>query len=249
MSQDDNLVVSDSGLVINPQWPYIGASPDGIVECTCHGKRVLEIKCPYSHRGETVLSATLNDTNLKRDDDGALHLDPGHAYYYQVQTQMLVCGVECCDFCVCTFPKEEGSLPHSECIKRNEEFWETCLLKASNFFRSCLLPELLGNWYTRPIITSSSVPDDSMDCIAASTSESVGQLQPDCSTATASQDSELYCYCRGLEAGSMIACDNNECKIEWYHMSCLLMTSIPKGKWYCPDYRLLPQFQRKKKSM
>ena len=114
---------------------------------------------------------------------------------------MFVCGVEYCDFCVCTFPKEEGSLPHIKYIKRNEEFWETCLLKASNLFRSCLLPKLLGNWYTRPIITSSSAPDDSMDCTAASTSESAGQLQPDCSMETASQDSELYCYCRGPEAG------------------------------------------------
>ena len=124
MPQHDNLVVSDSGLVINPQWPYIGASPDGIVECMCHGKCVLEIKCSYSYCGETVLSATLNDTNfcLKRDDDGALHLDPGYSYYYQVQTQMFVCGVEYCDFCLCTFPKEEGSLPHIECIKKNEEF-------------------------------------------------------------------------------------------------------------------------------
>jgi len=31
----DNL---DSGCVINPQWPFIGASPDGVIECDCCGR-------------------------------------------------------------------------------------------------------------------------------------------------------------------------------------------------------------------
>jgi len=43
MDHHDGFSVTDSGLVINTQWPYIGASPDGIVECKCHGKGVLEI--------------------------------------------------------------------------------------------------------------------------------------------------------------------------------------------------------------
>ena len=38
-----DLSVAGSGLVINPQWPFIGASPDGIINCTCCGKGVLEI--------------------------------------------------------------------------------------------------------------------------------------------------------------------------------------------------------------
>ena len=147
--QHDNLALSDSGLVINPLWPYSGAFPNGIVECNCCSKHVLEIKCPYSHRSETIKSAAANDVNfcLKIDENGELHLDPEHSYYYQVQTQMFVCGVRYCDFCVCMFPEQE-SLPRVECIERNEEFWGNCLLKAKNFFDLCLLPELLGNWYT-----------------------------------------------------------------------------------------------------
>ena len=35
--------IKTSGLIINPCWPYIGASPDGIVECSCCGVRCLEI--------------------------------------------------------------------------------------------------------------------------------------------------------------------------------------------------------------
>ena len=46
----DDFEFSESGLIINPKWPVIGASPDGVVSCTCCGKGVLEIKCPYSHQ-------------------------------------------------------------------------------------------------------------------------------------------------------------------------------------------------------
>jgi len=72
--------MSDSGLIINPQWPYIGASPDGIVDCKCCTKRVFEIKCPYSHCGETIEFAASHDANfcLKTDDNGVLYLDPKH---------------------------------------------------------------------------------------------------------------------------------------------------------------------------
>jgi len=97
-----NFRVLDNGLFINPEWPFIGASPDGIIDCLCHGRGTLEIKCPYCHRGEDIVDAASNDKKfcLKKDVDGALHLDHSHAYYYQIQTQLFVCNVEYCDFCV-----------------------------------------------------------------------------------------------------------------------------------------------------
>jgi hypothetical protein len=41
----------------------------------------------------------------------------------------------------------------------------------------------------------------------------------------------------------MVACDNPECPIEWFHFACVGLTEQPKGKWYCPD--CAPQFQQK----
>ena len=38
-----DLSVTESELVINPQWPYIGASPDGFVNCLCCGKGILDV--------------------------------------------------------------------------------------------------------------------------------------------------------------------------------------------------------------
>ena len=47
----ENLTIRDSSLIINPNYPCIGASPDAsIVECKCCRIRCLEIKWLYSHR-------------------------------------------------------------------------------------------------------------------------------------------------------------------------------------------------------
>ena len=48
MSSHDSVVFQKSGLVINPKYPYIGASPDGVVSCMCCGDGLLKIKCPLS---------------------------------------------------------------------------------------------------------------------------------------------------------------------------------------------------------
>ena len=229
-------------------------------------KRSLEVKCPYSHREESVLLAALNDNKFcLKMDNGELHLSHKHAYYYQVQTQMFVCNVNYCDFCVCTFPlEEEESSPHIERITRDDEFWKDCLIKAKMFFTTCLLPELLGNWYTQPVVKSSNSDQNTTtsqsnenaanqsNIITASAnvitaSANVITASANVITASASQHMELYCYCHGPEKGSMIACDNSECKIEWFHNKCLKLKSIPRGKWYSPECRRLPQFIKRGK--
>lgn len=46
-----------------------------------------------------------------------------------------------------------------------------------------------------------------------------------------------YCVCNQVSYGEMIGCDNNDCKLEWFHFNCVGLTTKPKGKWYCPDCR------------
>ena len=31
----------------------------------------------------------------------------------------------------------------------------------------------------------------------------------------------------------MIACDNQTCPIEWYHMECIGLSIAPEGEWIC----------------
>ena len=53
-SSHENWTIRDWRLIISPNYPYIGASPDTIVERKCCGVRCLEIKCPYSHRRDSI---------------------------------------------------------------------------------------------------------------------------------------------------------------------------------------------------
>ncbi|XP_044748613.1 inhibitor of growth protein 2-like [Coccinella septempunctata] len=50
-------------------------------------------------------------------------------------------------------------------------------------------------------------------------------------------DEPTYCLCDQISYGEMIMCDNDLCPIEWFHFSCVSLTTKPKGKWYCPKCR------------
>ena len=66
--------------------------------------------------------AVSNDRNLCLEvHEDTLCLNRNHGYYYQVQTQMFVCNVNYCDFCVCTFPADsEDSGTFVERIPRDD---------------------------------------------------------------------------------------------------------------------------------
>lgn len=61
--------------------------------------------------------------------------------------------------------------------------------------------------------------------------------------AVADVEEPKYCYCNRISFGEMIACESDDCPIEWFHFSCVGLTedNRPKGAWICPDC------QRKKK--
>lgn len=224
-----NFALKSSGLVLNPDWPHLGASPDGVVECSCCGRGVVEIKCPFCNNAEDVENIA-SSGNCLVNTDGTLHLNKSHAYYYQVQTQMFICSVKYCDFCICTFP-DTGPSIRIERVHPDKDFWKNCTEKSTLFFKVCVLPELVGKWYTKPKNpTSTIIPGPSHH-----------------------NQQVLYCYCRqpepeeGSSSSDMIACDNRQCSIEWFHTKCLKLDSIPKGKWFCPDCRTLPEFKRKKR--
>jgi len=172
-SMHTNFQYRNCGLVISTEYPYIGASPDGVVQCDCCGCGVLEIKCPYCIRESTPNEASYLDDNGK--------LSEKHGYYYQVQTQLLVCSANYADFVVATFSDASPSLSCDR-IFPNESFIEH-VKTAEKFFKICLLPELFAN--SQKVV----IPDQ---------------------TAAASVVSAdfTYCYCKEDKGGEMVGCDN-----------------------------------------
>jgi len=94
----ENLCCEPCGLVVNPRYPYLGASPDGIITCKCCGTWLLEIKCQYSGRNSHP-DVLHSDHNSFLNSTGLIHT---HKYYTQIQGQLLLCDKQYCDFVVWT---------------------------------------------------------------------------------------------------------------------------------------------------
>lgn len=86
--------VETTGLHVNPKYPYLGASPDGLVTCACCGNGLLEVKCPYSVRQSPPTCAAY----LHAAENGGYSLSRDHEYYFQIQGQMGITERPYCDF-------------------------------------------------------------------------------------------------------------------------------------------------------
>lgn len=62
-----------------------------------------------------------------------------------------------------------------------------------DFLKTCLVPELLKTWYTRPNVITTNTSNDEQSAIANTTV------------------ALTFCYCKSPEEGTMIAYDNPDC--------------------------------------
>lgn len=234
--------VRTSGLVLNPKYPHMAASPDGICQCTCCGIGCIEIKCPFSARDMTVSEALALPGFPLQFDETKLTLKPTHPYYAQVQCQMFISNTQYCDFVVWT----QKDL-FVERISRDEDFWADACNKAEHFFKVVALPELLCGYFTQNQKASTSLtPVNSAQHGGIdlppplSPSKSVN-MNTKCIKAQ-----KTWCSCKGPETGDMIGCDSKQCPEQWFHFVCVKIERAPKGQWFCPQCRHKPQFQKNK---
>ena len=125
------------GLHVNPQYPHLGASPDGLISCSCCGNGLLEIKCSYSKRNLDPTQIVDSSFYLKPTESG-LKLSKVHDYYHQVQGQMAICERSYCDF-VCWTPLGMDI----ERIERDPSHFQHMKPKLDSFFTCVILPQVL----------------------------------------------------------------------------------------------------------
>lgn len=196
---------SASGFVINPRHPFLGASPDGITNCTCCGKGTLEIKCPYKHRNQTVQQAAKNDQDFCLH--ASLHLKTNHRYYTQVQMQMYITNCQYCDFVVYTKCQPAASMIIVR-ITIDKDFCQKLINKCDSFVKNSVIPELV-------------------------TRELENQPVPDQEPANINQSDRTWCICSEPEYGRMVRCDGDLCPYEWFHYHCVNVRRKPRGQWFC----------------
>ena len=121
---------------------FLASSPDGVVfdseGDTLIG--IIEIKCPYSCRGNTVRDGCKNLKSFfcQLNESNLVVLKRNHQYYFQVQGAMAITGAQWCDFIVWT-PKECTI----ERIAFDPKFWESTYAYLRNVYYCYILPELI----------------------------------------------------------------------------------------------------------
>ena len=75
--------VEKCGLFVKPGRPYLAGSPDGIVTCQCHGKALLEIKCPYNIK-DGVVQEEWEKTDFLEKKAGCINIKKTHKYFTQM---------------------------------------------------------------------------------------------------------------------------------------------------------------------
>ena len=93
-----NFKFEEAGLLLLEEHPFLGGSIDGKITCDCHGSTILEIKCAYSIREQSVKT---HGRQLQYLDEN-LGLKRTHTYFYQVQFYMGLYQLQSCYFCVWT---------------------------------------------------------------------------------------------------------------------------------------------------
>ncbi|WAQ97892.1 ING4-like protein [Mya arenaria] len=201
-SQHSNFGCSQSGLLVSETSPYLGATADGVVSCVCCGIGTLEIKCPFKHKSVMALEAAKCDKEFCLDKN--LKLKQKHRYYTQVQFQMLVYGVQYCDFVVLTQPSGTPSLVIIR-VQRDSQFIDNLEKKCNAFLSHHLLPELMTSKLRNKQVVN-----------------------------TPTEDVQTWCICEEREYGKMILCSNEDCQIGWCHYGCVNVKRKPRGRWLCP---------------
>lgn len=149
--------LQECGLFINPSYPYLGATPDGVISCKCCGTGILEVKCPFSFKDDTLDAASSSKSFCLERVNGTFKLKEDHQYFYQLQAQLHICDKSYCDFVVWTTKNM-----FIQRYYRNTPFFESNRAKVENVFKVGVLPELLGKWCTRrPKQCDKTVPRES----------------------------------------------------------------------------------------
>ena len=216
-----NFQLTRCGLFINKQYPFLHATPDFLTSCDCCGLGCGEVKCPICISNGDFEKYVQEKSSCLEKVDGTFKLKREHNYYFQVQQQLFTLPErKFCDFVVCAIDSDENAHLVTERIYPDLQHSNTVLQKLEAFWRICILPEILGRWFTRRCDVHASVPSDNG-----------------------------ICFCRGQQTDQVVSCSNVDCPYSKFHITCLSLSEVPMLKtWYCPHCSRLPQFKRSRSS-
>ena len=134
-------VCSACGFVVNSIFPWLGASPDFVIDesnLQASSLGLGEIKCPFSKRDNTIKEACQDPNFFLTVADDKITLKQNHAYFYQIQGAMATLQLQWCDFVVYT-----SKDLFVERITFDSSFWEKSMVpELTRFYFEFVLPKL-----------------------------------------------------------------------------------------------------------
>ena len=101
-----NFNVSESGLVFMEKNPFIGASPDSNVDCSCCGSGPLEMKCPSSIKREKLSHENVSFLTLGENDK--VIFKQNHPFFTKYKDKWVSLGKIIVIFCLYTLWNSSG---------------------------------------------------------------------------------------------------------------------------------------------
>lgn len=134
-SEIKGVKVSKCGLFISEQYPFLAASPDGLVGAD----GLVEAKKIHPRENETLHQALLRLHICKpcQENPGELVVNENHRYFFQVQQQLLCTPRSWGDFVA-----SDGKSFYIERLTFDEKFWEQRIKKLETFYNDTILLEL-----------------------------------------------------------------------------------------------------------
>jgi inhibitor of growth protein 3 len=83
---------------------------------------------------------------------------------------------------------------------------------------------------------STTADDESVASEAGTEDEDMGGMGGGDAEEDESDDTK-YCTCQRVSFGDMVACDNDNCRYQWFHWECVGIKEEPLGDWLCPECR------------
>ena len=222
------LQVDLTGLWISTESPFIAASPDGLVSCSCCGKGCIEIKCPWKYRHLSVSDYIRQPESclfMTSDNKPALKTD--HVYFAQVQVHMYCTETNFCDFILFTAASTDNILIVR--VKPDHAYVKKIIDKASVFFRQCIIPEFQSRAVEEKV---------RLHYVGRVLNGMLDQVELQVKFENPGENTDFLCGICSLtwsDKENCIQCD--KCQM-WYHYSCANVTGKEEflfndSEWFC----------------
>ncbi len=132
----EGLVISERGILLSPDYPFCGSSPDGMLSCRCHEPWLIEIKCCHKKKYQPPHKAAQYYGCKKVN--GTWKLPEDHRFYYQIQGQLLFTRRTRCVLVIYS----NGKILPIE-VPFNPEFAREMMCTLQTFVRQFLVPHIV----------------------------------------------------------------------------------------------------------